>query len=48
VLGHGDLGKFALAVERDAAARRAADSITNTRHAGHDRSGGGRRFTRMH
>jgi transposase-like protein len=32
VIGHGELAKLALAVERDVAARRAANSLTNTLH----------------
>ncbi len=32
VIGHGDLARLALAVERDVAARRAADSLTSTLH----------------
>jgi putative transposase len=32
VIGHGELATLALAVEREVAARRAADSLTNTRH----------------
>ena len=32
VIGHGDLARLALAVERDVAARRAADNLANTRH----------------
>jgi putative transposase len=32
VIGHGDLAKLALAVERDVAARRAADTPTTTPH----------------
>jgi len=32
VIGHGDLAKLALTVERDVAARRAADRLTPTKH----------------
>ena len=30
IIGHGDLAKLAVAVERDVAARRSADSLTRT------------------
>src|SRR5215211_5818448 len=32
IIGHAELAKLAVAVERDVAARRAADSLTSTRH----------------
>ena len=47
IIGHADLAKLAIAVERDVAAKRAADPPTTpfTRLA--DRGAGGRRFTRL-
>ena len=47
IIGHTDLAKLAVAVERDVAAKRAAATPTDrvTRH--HDRGAGGRRHTRL-
>ena len=48
IIGHPDLAKLALAVERDVAAKRAADTPTEPRSTpDHDRGAGGRRFTRL-
>jgi hypothetical protein len=48
IIGHGDLAKLALAVERDVPATRAADARATTHsHADHDRGAGGRRNTHL-
>ena len=48
IIGHTDLAKLAVAVERDVAATRAADTPIHDRsHDHHDRGAGGRRFTRL-
>ena len=47
IIGYGDLAKLAIAVERDVAAKRAADTPTQRVTRRHDRGAGGRRYTRL-